>query len=195
MNLLVFLFSDHPLNQYKEIFDDYNINDYQFFENDNDLKDTNIAATLLKINERKTAKGNAYAVLKLTDLSSVFELFIFSDTLELNREILKEGNSLILTLIKSTSDEDNRFRRINVKKIASLKELLNKSIEEVTFNLKSFKELDDISKHLPEIGETRVKIKLVDQNKNFIFELKNKRNIDRKTINLLRNREISAKIS
>ena len=190
-----FFISDHPLNQYKEIFDDYNINDYQFFENDNDLKDTNIAATLLKINERKTAKGNAYAVLKLTDLSSVFELFIFSDTLELNREILKEGNSLILTLIKSTSDEDNRFRRINVKKIASLKELLNKSIEEVTFNLKSFKELDDISKHLPEIGETRVKIKLVDQNKNFIFELKNKRNIDRKTINLLRNREISAKIS
>ena len=58
----------------------------------------NIAATLLKIQERKTAKGNSYAVLKLTDLSSVFELFIFSDVLDLNREILKEGNSLIFTL-------------------------------------------------------------------------------------------------
>ena len=57
------------------------------------LKDTNIAATLLKVQERKTAKGNSYAVLKLTDLSSVFELFIFSDVLELNREILKEGSS------------------------------------------------------------------------------------------------------
>ena len=55
---------------------------------------------LLKLNERKTAKGNAYAVLKLTDFSSVFELFIFSDILELNREILKEGNSLLLSLIK-----------------------------------------------------------------------------------------------
>ena len=65
------------------------------------LKENNIAATLLKIQERKTAKGNSYAVLKLTDLTSVFELFIFSDILELNREILKEGNSLILTLIKN----------------------------------------------------------------------------------------------
>ena len=66
------------------------------------LKNCNIAATLLKLQERKTAKGNTYAVLKLTDLSSVFELFIFSDVLELNREILKEGNSLILNLVKKS---------------------------------------------------------------------------------------------
>ena len=116
-----FFISDHPLNQFKDIFDDYNIHDYQSFNNNDDLKESNIAATLLKIQERKTAKGNAYAVLKLTDLSSVFELFIFSDILELNREILKEGSSLILTLIKSISNDENRLKRINVQKIASLK--------------------------------------------------------------------------
>ena len=58
---------------------------------------------MLKLQERKTAKGTSYAVIKLTDLNSVFELFIFSDILELNREILKEGNSLILTLFKNIS--------------------------------------------------------------------------------------------
>ena len=31
-----------------------------------------------------------------------------------------------------------------------------------------------------------------DENNNFNFQLKKKRNIDRKTINLLRNKEISA---
>ena len=190
-----FFISDHPLNQYKEIFDDYNINDYQNFNNNSNLKDTNIAATLLKIQERKTAKGNSYAVLKLTDLTSVFELFIFSDILELNREILKEGSSLILTLIKSISEEENRFKRINVQKITSLKDLLNKPIEEVTFNLKSLKELDEISKFLLKNGDTLIKIKLSDENNNFNFQLKNKRNIDRKTINLLRNKEISAILS
>ena len=51
----------------------------------NDIKEKNIAATLLKIQERKTQKGNSYAIIKFTDLSSVFELFIFSDILELNR--------------------------------------------------------------------------------------------------------------
>ena len=157
-----------------------------------EIKDTNIAATLLKVQERKTAKGNSYAVLKLTDLTSVFELFIFSDVLELNREILKEGNSLILTLTKSISNDENRFKRINVQKIASLKDLLNKPIDEVTFNLKSLKELDEISKFLPKTGDTLIKIQLRDKINRLNFQLKNKRNIDRKTINLLRNKHISA---
>ncbi|MDC1155144.1 DNA polymerase III subunit alpha [Candidatus Pelagibacter sp.] len=190
-----FFISDHPLNQYKEIFDDYNILDFQNFNNNDEMKDSNIAATLLKLQERKTAKGNSYAVLKLTDLTSVFELFIFSDILELNREILKEGNSFILTLMKSFSNEENRFKRINVQKIASLKDLLNKPIKEVTFDLKSLKELDEISKFLPNNGNTLIKIKLSDKDNYLNFELENRRNIDRKIINLIRNREISAIIS
>ena len=60
---------------------------------------TNVAATLKKAQERKTAKGNTNANLKLTDLTSVFELFIFSEVLEKNRDILKEGSSIILSLI------------------------------------------------------------------------------------------------
>ena len=190
-----FFISDHPLNQYKEIFNDYLIIDFQSFNNNDDLKNSNIAATLLKIQERKTAKGTGYAVLKLTDLSSVFELFIFSDTLELNREILKEGTSLILTLVKSISNEENRFKRINVQKIASLKDLLSKPIKEVTFNLKSLRELDEISKFIPKSGDTIIKIKLSDEEHDYKFQLENKRNIDRKTLNLLRNREISAIIT
>ena len=187
-----FFISDHPLNQYKDILNDYNIIDYQKFNNTDDLKDTNIAATLLKIQERKTAKGNAYAVLKLTDLTSVFELFIFSDILELNRQILKEGSSLILTLVKSLTNDENRFKRINVQKIVSLNDLINKPITEVIFNLKSLKELDEISKLLSKNGNTFIKIRLSDDKNILDFQLKNKRNIDRKTLNHLRNKEISA---
>ena len=118
-----------------------------------------------------------------------------TQTLELNRQILNEGSSLILTLVKSISDSENRFKRTNVQKIVSLKDLLNKPIDQVTFNLKSLKELDEISKFLPRDGDTLIKIKVSDKNNNFIFQLKNKRNIDRKTINILRNREISAIIA
>ncbi|MDC3035973.1 DNA polymerase III subunit alpha [Candidatus Pelagibacter sp.] len=190
-----FFISDHPLNQFKEIFKDYNISDYQTFNNNEDIKDINVAATLLKIQEKKTSKGNSYAILKLTDLSSVFEIFIFSDILETNRHILNEGASLILTLSKSTSDEQNRFKRVNVKKIGSLKEILNKPIKEVIFNLKSPEQIEELSKFLPKIGDTMVTIKLTDQNNDLSFQLKNKRNIDRKTINLLRNMQISSIIS
>ena len=102
---------------------------------------------------------------------------------------------MILTLLKSNSNEENRFKRINVKKIASIKDLLNKPIDEVTFNLKSASELDEISKFLDKTGDTLIKIKFGDVNNELSFELKNKRNIDRKTLNLIRSREISSIIS
>ena len=190
-----FFISDHPLNQYKDIFIDYKIKDYDNFLNNNDLKETNIAATLLKLQERKTSKGNSYAVLKLTDLKSVFELFIFSEILELNREILKEGSSIILTLFKSVSNEENRFRRINVKKITSMKQLLNKPIDQITFDIKSLNELDEIDKILIKNGNTRVSIKISDENDNYTFFLDNNRNIDRESLNLLRNKQILAIIN
>jgi len=189
-----FFISDHPLNQFTEIFDDYKINDYSMFNLNDEIKDSNIAATLLKVSERKTAKGNSYALLKLTDLTSVFELFIFSDILELNREILKEGNSLILTLAKSITNDENRFKRVNVQKIGSLKDLFNSPIKEVFFEVKSDEEVNVISKILDKDGKTSININLINDNKTLTFKLKNNRNLDRKSINLLRKREISSTI-
>ena len=189
-----FFISDHPLNQFTEIFDDYKIKDYSEFNLNDEIKDANIASTLLKVQERKTAKGNSYAVLKLTDLTSVFELFIFSDILELNREILIEGNSLILTLVKSISNDENRFKRVNVQKIGSLKDLFNSPIKEVFFELKSDDEVNEISKILDKDGKTVININLINDDKTLTFKLRNNRNLDRKSLNLLRKRDISSTI-
>ena len=189
-----FFISDHPLNQFKEIFDDYKIVDYIKFNSDDNIKDANIAATLLKISERKTAKGNSYAVIKFTDLTSVFELFIFSDILEINREILIEGNSLIITLVKTISNDENRLKRTNVQKIASLKDLFNKPVNEIAFNIKTVDDIEKISKLLNEEGTTEVKINLETNENNISFKLKNRRLIDRKAINLLRKDDISVTI-
>ncbi|MDC0516939.1 DNA polymerase III subunit alpha, partial [Candidatus Pelagibacter sp.] len=186
-----FFISDHPLNQFKEIFDDYKIVDFAKFNLDDTIKDANIAATLLKITERKTAKGNSYGVIKFTDLTSVFELFIFSDILELNREVLVEGSSLIVTLIKTISKDENKSKRINVQKIASLKDLFNKPVNEIIFNIKSIKDIDKISDLVDEEGTTEVTININDENNDISFKLKNKRLIDRKAINILRNNDIS----
>ncbi|MBD1153357.1 DNA polymerase III subunit alpha [Pelagibacterales bacterium SAG-MED24] len=189
-----FFISDHPLNQFKEIFKDYNIKDYQKFYSNDEIKENNIAATLLKVQERKTAKGNSYAVLKLTDLRSVFELFVFSDVLELNRDTLKEGSSLILTLTKTISSDNDKTKRINVRKIASLKDLFNGSIKEITLNIKSRDQLSEIEKFFKEEGETLVHINFSSDTETLCFNLKNPRNIDRKSINILRNKEISLNI-
>ena len=70
--------------------------------------------------------------------------------------------------------------------------MINKPIQEVLFNLKSLKELKEISKIISNDGNTVVKIRLRDQNNELDFTLKNKRNVDRKMLNIIRNKEISA---
>ena len=189
-----FFISDHPLNQFIEIFDDYKITEYSNFNSNDEIREANIAATLLKIQERKTAKGNSYAVLKLTDLSSVFELFIFSDILELNREILKEGSSLLLTLVKSISNDENRFKRVNVQKIGSLIDLFNSPIKEVFFDVNNDENLKTISRIINEDGKTEINFNMNVNDKTLKFKLKKTRNLDRKSLNLLRKREISSTI-
>ena len=189
-----FFISDHPLNQFKDIFDDYNIVNFNEFNNEKNNNDINIAGTILKIQEKKTQKGNSYGIIKLTDLSSVFELFIFSDLLELNRDILNEGNSLILTINKNIIDENNRFKRINVKKIASLKNLFNKPISNIEIFINDQKSIDKIEKILSKNGNTEVKIKIKDEKNKYIINLKNKRFVDRKSLNLLKNQGISTNI-
>ena len=73
------------------------------------------------VNKRKKqAKGTPFAIIKFSDLSKVYELFLFSEILTLNRKNLIEGKSFLLTVIKDKENQDNRFRRINVRKIVSL---------------------------------------------------------------------------
>jgi DNA polymerase-3 subunit alpha len=123
-----------------------------------------------------------------------FELFIFSDILELNRETLKEGSSLLLTLVKSISNDENRFKRVNVQKIGSLIDLFNSPIKEVSFDVNNDENLETISRVLVEDGKTEVNFNMNLKDKTLKFKLKKTRNLDRKSLNLLRKREISSTI-
>ena len=112
----------------------------------------------------------------------------------MNRDILKEGSSLILTLIKNFSSDEDKVKRINVRKIASLKDLFSGSIKEITLNLTSKEQLKEVQNFLEKKGETLVNINFSDDKETHKFKLKSLRNINRKSINILRNKEISLNI-
>ena len=187
---LGFFISDHPLAQFKNIFKQYKIINFDDFSNENENIEQNIAATVLKVQEKKTQKGNSYAIVKFSDLSVSFELFVFSDVFEKNRNILIEGSSLIITIIKNSSDDVNRFKKINVKKIVSINDIINKPIKEIVLKPKEIKSLQNISDLTRENGNTDVKIVIKDNNKEITFKLKNKRKIDIKSLESLKNHAI-----
>ncbi len=182
---LGFYISDHPLNQYKSIFKQYNITSFNDFEVNNDILSSNIACTILKVQEKKTQKGASYGIIKFSDLSNVFELFIFSDAFELNRDKLIEGQSVMITLIKNYSDETKTQKRINVKKIISLKEVINKPIKKITFKFNHINDLKKLKKLDKNNGETEVKVVVDKNNQIHIFYLKSKRKINNQLLNTL----------
>ena len=189
---LGFFISDHPLNQYKDIFYQYKIINYTDFENKLDVIEGNIVATILKVQEKKTQKGTSYAIVKFSDLSCIFELFIFSDLFELNRAIIQEGKSLMLTIYKNTQDKENRLKKINVRKITSLEEVVNKPIKEITLEIKNLNQIDYLKNFLKDEGTTKVRLNFRDKKNNYFFELNKNRKITRQNINELKNKEISA---
>ena len=69
------------------------------------------------------------------------------------------------------------------------------AIDEVSFNLKSEKQIEKISSILKNDGKTIVNINLISQDNILKFRLKNPRKLDRKSLNLLRNQEIKAIIN
>ena len=192
---LGFYISDHPLNQYKEVFNDYNIIEFVKFNEDTKSKESNIACTVLKVQEKKTQKGSSYAIVKFSDLSSVFELFIFSEIFEMSRNMLQEGSSLLLTLTKNISEEDNRFKKINVRKITSLIEVTNKPIDKIEFIINDETDIEKLSKLFKTNGKTEVNLTLKDEGHNIYFKLKDKRQVDRKLINIIKNKGISSIIN
>ena len=186
---LGFFISDHPLNQYSIIFNQYNIISYDKFENDKNKLSSNVACTVLKVQEKKTQKGNSYAIVKLSDLSSVFEIFIFSDIFEINRDKLIEGKSLMITLMKNYIDDEKIQKKINIKKIVTLADVLNKNFDNLKFKINNIEELIKFKNLKKEGGKTKITFQIFDKGNNFTFSLNDKRNIDNNLINDLNIRE------
>ena len=179
-----FYISSHPLSDYEGILKQYNVKLYKDFEVSSGSESI-IAGTVMAIKEKKTIKGNSMAIIKFSDLSKVYELFLFSEMLDSNREQLVEGKSFIMTVIKDKSNKDNRFSRINVRKIVSMEKITKKNYDNVEIEMYSENDLDKLYDAIKEKGESLIKIIIKKQDKNYLFKLTEKRKFDYETFKYL----------
>ena len=132
----------------------------------------------MSIKHKKTSKGTSFAIVKFSDLSKVFELFLFSEILEKNRKNLIEGQSFLLTIIKDKENQENRFRRINVRKIINLEDIKKMNYSTVHIEIDKLDNLKKLYENIKEKGESEIKITINEENKNYLFQLKDKRKFD-----------------
>ena len=189
-----FYISNHPLEDYDSIFKQYKVKTFKEFENA-DESESFLAGTIMSIKEKKTSKGNSFAIIKFSDLSKVYELFLFSEILETNRKNLVEGKSFLITVIKDKENQENRFRRINVRKIVSLESLTKLNYNNVYIEIDNTDNLAKLYETIKDKGNSKIKISVKDINKNYLFELKEKRKFDYETLKNLNKERFIKKIT
>jgi len=188
-----FYLTDHPLNEYDDIFDQLNIKAYNEFFNDNE-KEGLVAGTIMSIQEKKSAKGTPYAIVKFSDKNSEFELFLFAEILVSNREILKESETFVLTLQKDISSNDNIKKRVNVRKIINLDDLINRPYSKVTIELKTNYNINEIKALLSNKGETTINLVVKSNRKKAHYCLDTNRKFDLSHLKALKAKNYVEKI-
>ena len=191
---LGFYLSDHPLNEYEDIFNQLEIISYnQFYENGKN--EGLVAGTIMSIQEKKSAKGTPYGIVKFSDMKGEFELFLFAEILITNREKLKESESFVLTLQKDKIAGDETKKRVNVKKILNLEEVINKPYSRVTIELKDAFNLNEIKQLLINRGDTEIELVIKDKNKKAIYSLQENREFDLNHFKALKAKKYVEKIT
>ena len=191
---LGFYISDHPLNEYKEFFTQLEINSYKDFITSN-KPESLVAGTIMSVQEKKSAKGNSYAIIKFSDNKSEFEIFLFADLFASNRDKLIESNSFILTLHKDRNVGENNLTRVNIRKIVDLSDLVNKTYQSVSIELNNREKLKELNELLKNNGDTTINVILRESNKNYSFELEKTRKFNFDLFSLIKNKEYVNKIS
>ena len=100
-----------------------------------------------------------------------------------------------MTIIKDKENQENRFRRINVRKIVSLNEASKFNYSNVEIQMNNADDLDKLYKAIKDKGNSKIKISFERKNKIYLFELKDKRKFDNETLKHLNKERYIKKIN
>ena len=149
----------------------------------------------MSIQEKKSAKGTPFAIIKFSDNKGEFELFLFSEILIQNREKIKESESFVLTLQKDKVSPETVQRRINVRKILSLDDIINKPYSKITIELKKNCNLNEIKDLLKDEGQTQIGLIINTDNKKIHYNLEIPRKFDLNQLKVIKNKDYVKKIT
>ena len=106
-NALGFFLSGHPLDEYKALLKRARIASFEDLEARVE-KEVMVAGAVIKVDERKSKKGNPFAFITLSDPTGQYEATAFSEALDASREHLTVGSLVAATV--SIEREDGQLR-------------------------------------------------------------------------------------
>jgi DNA polymerase III subunit alpha len=125
-SVLGFYWSGHPLDQHKDVLDNFvNITSEQAeFNPDKVPTNIAIAGIVSDITKKQDKRGNTYAIVKLEDLTGKFELSLFNEDFDAFFNIMEEGKEFFIVGKKNTYTNGNdNILRVAPKKLMQFSEL------------------------------------------------------------------------
>ena len=147
----------------------------------------------MAVQEKKTAKGMPFAIVKFSDLSRMFEFFIFSEVLVTNREKLSAGKSFLINVKREVLKSG--IERTNVTKIFLINDISEKKIDNLNVSINKLDDIGSLKNQLSKDGKTAVSLSHVDNGKKMIFNLKNKRTVTLESVKTIENEGFLTKIN
>jgi DNA polymerase III subunit alpha len=76
-----------------------------------------VAGTVASRDERKSARGNRFAYVRLSDPTGIYEVVVFGEVLETAREYLEPGRNVVLGIEATLEEEEVKLRARSVEPI------------------------------------------------------------------------------
>ena len=108
---------------------------------------------------------------------------------------MKESESFVLTLKKEKISGEIEKKRVNVKKILNLNDVINKPYSNVTIELKNDFHIEEIKELLSNRGETKINLLIKDKNCKALYSLQDNRKFDLQHIKALKAKKYVEKIT
>ena len=139
-----------------------------------------LSGTVMAIQEKKTAKGMPFAIVKFSDLSRMFEFFIFSEVLVTNREKLSAGKSFLINVKREMLKSG--IERTNVTKIFLINDISEKKIDNLDISINTANNIESLKISCLKMEKQQCLYLVSIMVKKLIFNLKNKRTITLESI-------------
>ena len=107
-NAIGFFLSGHPLDDYKSLLQRARVASFEDLESRVE-KEVMVAGAVIKVDERKSKKGNPFAFITLSDATGQFEMTAFSEVLNGSREILQVGALVVASVTINREESDLRL--------------------------------------------------------------------------------------
>ena len=159
---LGFYLSAHPLDDYMPVLKQNRVIPYTDVVTRAKSRSVKalIAGTISKVMERRSARGNRFAFVELSDPTGVYEVAIFSDLLRDHRDLLEAGKSVILGI---EAEQEAGQPRLKVTSIRPIEKLGAREMRSLKIYVRDGEPLEQIKARLPDKGRGEISLVMMLQ--------------------------------